>query len=141
MCVEILLSKLEKVRQTGPGRWIACCPGHYDKHPSLNIREIEDGTVLIKCWAGCGAIDVISAVGLEFSDLFPSNGSYNNAKREKQPHNPKDILRVMSREAFIVVLAASDVIEGKRLSTKDMLRLQLASKRLSEASEMAVGNY
>lgn len=141
MSVLDLLSKLEKVRQTGPGRWIACCPAHDDKHPSLNIRELEDGTVLIKCWAGCGATDVISSLGLEFSDLFPINVRSENGKRERLPFNPKDVLLLLSREALIVALSASDLIEGNKLSIEDFQRLQLASKRLSEASEMAVGNY
>lgn len=137
MCVENFLSKLKKVKHTGSGRWIACCPAHDDKHPSLSVCEMEDGTILIKCWAGCGAADVISAVGLEFSDLFPNKRRPKNGKRERQPFNPKDILRIMSREAFVVVLAASDLIEGKVLSIEDMQRLQEAWQRLSEASEMA----
>lgn len=141
MCVTNLLSKLDKVKKTAPDQWIACCPAHDDKHPSLSVRETEDGTVLIKCWAGCGAVDVLSAVELEFSDLFPNKGWRKNGKRERQPFNQKDILRIMSREAFVVVLAASDLIEGKELSVEDMQRLQDASRRLSEAAEMAVGNY
>lgn len=141
MGISNLLSKLDKVKQTGPDRWIACCPAHDDNHPSLSIREIEDGTVLIKCWAGCGATDVISALGIEFSDLFPNNTGYKNSKRERQPFNPKDILRIISFEAIVVTIVASDLIEGKPLSIEDLQRLKEASKRLSEASEIEIGNY
>ena len=44
MGVTNLLSTLNKVKQTGPGRWIACCPAHVDKHPSLSVRETENST-------------------------------------------------------------------------------------------------
>jgi len=71
MTAEVLLSRLEQVKQTGKDRWLARCPAHPDKHPSLNIRETPDGKVLIKCFTGCGAADVVAAVGLELSDLFP----------------------------------------------------------------------
>ncbi|MDP6041593.1 MAG: hypothetical protein QGG64_23805, partial [Candidatus Latescibacteria bacterium] len=69
MKAEEIISRLERLRQTGPGRWIARCPAHEDHNPSLNIREVDD-RILIKCWAGCGAADVVSALGLQMSDLF-----------------------------------------------------------------------
>ncbi len=58
MSAETFLSHLDKVRQTGPGRWIACCPAHDDKHPSFNIRELDDGRVLINCKAGCSTEEI-----------------------------------------------------------------------------------
>ena len=40
------------------GRWhgsygMACCPGHDDHDPSLSVSEAQDGTLLVKCHAGC----------------------------------------------------------------------------------------
>jgi putative DNA primase/helicase len=32
--------------------WIACCPAHEDRSPSLSIDEGADGPALIKCHAG-----------------------------------------------------------------------------------------
>ncbi|MCI0654836.1 MAG: hypothetical protein L0Y39_10215 [Methylococcaceae bacterium] len=69
--IENLLSRLESLLQTGPDRWIGRCPSHDDKRPSLAIREIEGGTLLLKCFAGCSAADIVQAVGLELRDLFP----------------------------------------------------------------------
>jgi DNA primase len=40
-------------RRTG-GAWIACCPAHDDRAPSLAIREAGDNGVLAHCHAGCG---------------------------------------------------------------------------------------
>ena len=71
MSMTKLLDRLEKVRKTGPGRWIACCPAHDDHSPSLALRELDDGRVLVHCFAGCSAHEIVSAVGLDLSDLFP----------------------------------------------------------------------
>lgn len=71
MSVTQLLDRLEGVRATGGGRWLANCPAHADKRPSLNIRETDNGTVLVKCFADCGVEAVVQAVGLELRDLFP----------------------------------------------------------------------
>ena len=45
MSADVLLSILEGVKRTGPGRWMARCPAHGDKSPSLSIRELDDGRV------------------------------------------------------------------------------------------------
>lgn len=33
--------------------WLVRCPAHDDRHPSLSIRDGENGRVLVKCHAGC----------------------------------------------------------------------------------------
>ncbi len=43
MTADVLLSRLDGACRTGPGRWIARCPAHDDRHPSLAVRELEDG--------------------------------------------------------------------------------------------------
>lgn len=68
-----LLSRLEKVRQERKGQWVACCPAHTDKSPSLAVGEADDGRVLVHCHSGCSALDVITAVGLQWEDLFPES--------------------------------------------------------------------
>ena len=74
MSIDALLSRLEKVRNTGPDSWSACCPAHDDKGPSLSIRD-ADGKLLIHCFAGCSVHDVVGAVGLDIADLFPPRES------------------------------------------------------------------
>jgi putative DNA primase/helicase len=41
--------------------WMARCPAHDDRNPSLSIREV-DGKVLLHCHAGCSQRDVIAAL-------------------------------------------------------------------------------
>ena len=85
---ELLLSRLEKLRRTGEGRWMSLCPGHEDKGPSLSIRD-TGGRMLIYCFAGCSAEDVLAAIGLTFSDLCPSKGAaYSQAIYQKKKLPP-----------------------------------------------------
>ncbi len=72
--VERVLSRLQNVKPSGNG-WIARCPAHNDKHPSLSIKEGADGRVLLKCHAGCSAESIVRALGLEMRDLFPSKST------------------------------------------------------------------
>jgi hypothetical protein len=66
-----LIPVLEEVTEIRPGVWQACCPAHVDSRPSLRVTEVDDGKLLIHCFAGCSADGVTSAVGLKLSDLFP----------------------------------------------------------------------
>lgn len=132
--IDDLLSRLDKVRKTGPGRWIACCPAHDDKSPSLSIRELEDGRVLLHCHCGCSPADVLAAVGLEFADLFPPDSrAIGHANPERRPFPAADVLRALNRETLIVAAAAGFLLEGRALSDEDRERLGLAFERIQEA--------
>jgi hypothetical protein len=73
--VENLVQRLH-ARRSGRG-WLAKCPAHDDREPSLSIDEGADGRALLKCHAGCQTNDVLAAIGLKPRDLFVSgkNGS------------------------------------------------------------------
>ena len=64
------LSHLHGVKRASRG-FIALCPAHEDKNPSLSITSGEDGRILLKCHAGCSAEAVVGALGLTVKDLFP----------------------------------------------------------------------
>lgn len=52
------------------GGWIkVCCPGHSEKTPSLSIKDGDEG-VVFNCHAGCNKQDILSTMGLSFSDIF-----------------------------------------------------------------------
>lgn len=51
MNAEFIARHLQKPSGAGT-RWIACCPAHDDKTPSLSLRD-EGGRVLWKCHTGC----------------------------------------------------------------------------------------
>lgn len=68
--VDVVLSALDKVKKSGKG-WLACCPAHDDRSPSLSISEGDDGRVLLHCYAGCDTRAVVESAGLKMADLFP----------------------------------------------------------------------
>jgi hypothetical protein len=59
------------IRPYGTDRYLCRCPAHDDRHPSLSIRITNDGTVLLKCHAGCATRNILDNLGLKFCDLFP----------------------------------------------------------------------
>ena len=66
-----IIDKLENVKETGDQTFTARCPAHDDSRNSLSVRLSDDQTCLIHCFAGCDTRDVVSAMGLTMSDLFP----------------------------------------------------------------------
>lgn len=126
---------LDRVKQTAPGRWVACCPSHDDRHPSLAIRELDDGRVLLHCFGGCDTASILAAVGLSFEDLFSE--PLPNLKAERRPFNAIDILRCVEFEALVVAVAASNLAKGVPMSGEDQKRLLIAATRLQRAAEVA----
>lgn len=131
--VDKLLDRLDRVKETGPGRWIACCPAHDDRHPSLSVRETGDGTLLVKCWSGCGAADVVASVGLTLADLFTNKPENRLPLRPRERWVPGDVWRCVAHEALLVSIAAADVAAGRPMSAEDAERVGLAADRLADA--------
>lgn len=72
--LEILYSVSGEQAKTSGGGWIARCPGHDDRNPSLSIAEGNDGRALVKCHAGCEVDDICATLGLPVVDLMPIVG-------------------------------------------------------------------
>jgi putative DNA primase/helicase len=68
--MELVLERLPHARRNGPG-YIAHCLAHDDRHASLSVTEGADGRALLSCHAGCSFENVIDALGLKNTDLFP----------------------------------------------------------------------
>lgn len=132
MAVDTLLSRLEGVKANGRDKWVARCPAHQDRAPSLSIRAGDDGRVLIHCFAGCGAADVLDSVGLDYGALFEK--SLGEFKPMHSPFSASDALRALRREVGLVCTAAADISEGVPMSNEDKARLALAAERIAEAA-------
>jgi hypothetical protein len=50
-------------RKAGGG-WVARCPAHDDREPSLSISDSDNGKVLVRCHAGCDQVQVIAELRL-----------------------------------------------------------------------------
>lgn len=138
MTAENVLQRLEKVKRTGRDKWQACCPAHDDKGPSLAIRELDDGRTLLHCFAGCGAAEVLAAIGLEFSDLFPKTDSHHLPKARK-PWNATDVLNALAFEILLAWNFAKAMGEGEVLNDTDRGRLLTCATRMQRGLDAING--
>jgi len=138
MSAEALLSRLDRVRKTGSSSWTARCPAHADKSPSLSVRETDDGHVLAYCHAQCGIDAIASAVGIDLADLFPPKPEQHSPPL-RRPFPAADVLECLSSESAFVLVCASTLRQGEKLSDEDHQRLLLAIERIEQARRMALG--
>lgn len=131
-----ILDRLTKVKRTSNNTWRACCPAHDGSNPTaLTIKEEPDGRILMHCFQGCSAVDVVGAIGLDVAELFPEQTEHHYRPVERKFY-ATDILAAIRFECQIVMLAAFEIEKGRKLSADDMTRLKLAMERINEAVEM-----
>jgi hypothetical protein len=104
MNVDVLLSRLDRARRIGGGRWVACCPCHESNSgASLAIRELDDGSVLLHDFGGCPTDEVLAAIGIDFDELFPSRvDDQDRRPRQRFPFSAADALRCLSFEVWLL---------------------------------------
>jgi KaiC/GvpD/RAD55 family RecA-like ATPase len=84
MNINEILNKLQKVKATSSGKWMACCPAHPDQTPSLSVSLGDDERILLHCHAGCSIESVLDVLQLEMKDLFPT--PFKAVKSHKKIH-------------------------------------------------------
>ena len=138
--IDNLLSRLDKVKRTGDGKYQSRCPAHDDRGPSLSIRETDDGRVLLHCFAGCSVHDVLAAVGMEINDLFPPR-EIQQGRPERRPFPAADVLRAIGFEALVVAASGAALLAGRPFRPMDRERLILAVHRIQSAMTAAGVNH
>ena len=123
MSAEMLITRLHGVKNTGPNRWLARCPAHDDRSPSLSITD-RDGRVLLHCFGGCETEDVLGAVGLRFSDIMPE-------RLDDARPAPIPALQILEAVAHEITVAAFLAQELGYLTASQ--RLVAAGSRLNAA--------
>lgn len=116
--IENFIERLEKVRKSGKG-YVACCPVHKDRNPSMTITE-KDGKVLCYCFS-CGANgkQVVEAIGLPYAALFSEPFIKTGISSKDRENLEMDRL----------VLAVAE--KNEPTSYSDFKRLRLARERVS----------
>tara|TARA_R110002020_G_scaffold443124_1_gene654347 strand:- start:1474 stop:1896 length:423 start_codon:yes stop_codon:yes gene_type:complete len=135
--VDLLLTRLHGVRGK-EGRWIARCPAHEDKTPSLSIGLGDDGRVLIHCHAGCGAVAVVEAVGLQISDLMPQDPQYYLSRQyERSPRvDYKGIIFHLRHQFYVLSIAAGKVKNGESLNEDEEQAMDRVAKSFERLSDV-----
>ena len=133
MSARTLLDRLDAVRLTGSGRWVARCPAHHDRSPSLRIRELDDERVLLHDFGGCSTGDVLKALGLSLLDLFPQRTGQHARARSAAWVPIRDAVFVFDHEAHVVAVIAADLMEQRKVDEPTWQRLALAVQRIADA--------
>lgn len=136
--IDAVLVRLDRVRKSGRG-YTARCPAHEDRSASLSVSEGTDGRVLLHCFAGCGAADVVAALGLTLADLFPRRITSSPSREDRRALAEgarmaqwRAALAVLSREATVIEVAAV-MVASAALGPHDLERLHLAASRVADA--------
>ena len=134
---EKFLSRVETAKhKPGANHGVFKCPAHADKRASATWRELDDGRLLVHCFAGCSAEEILSSVGLSMTDLYPERLT-SHGRRERRAFIASDVLRCVAFEALVVSAAAGSLAAGEPLSSVDRERLLVASERLNSAAKEA----
>ncbi len=132
MSIDALISRLDGIKETGPGKYLSRCPSHDDRSPSLAIKDGDDGRVLIHCFAGCETEDVLAAIGLTFSDVMPDRiGQEHSYKPVRNRISPRDALATVDHESLVVAIIGADILEHKEIDDETWGRLGVAVNRIN----------
>ena len=129
--VEALLSRLEGIRQRSADQWSAICPSHNDKTPSLSIRALPDGRVLIHCFGACTIESVLDAVGMSFQDLYPESRIENAVKTKRKLITAAQALELVAAETTLIAIVAADIGRGKVIDRETVVRCIKAAGRIN----------
>jgi hypothetical protein len=138
----LLLGRLEGVTTTGKG-WRARCPSCGGKSPKLSIAEGDNGTLLVTCFSCHDTPAILAAVGLQMGDLFMRRDLHTMTPAESSQFRQaallprwKAALIVLSTEASVVLIGATQPGDGAPLDDADLTRLRVAALRIFDAQEV-----
>jgi len=138
MTADELISRLSFAKKTKENAWMARCPSHDDKSPSLSIKDCGDGRILMRCFAGCETESVLAALGLTFADISPPN-----RLRDAEPLGPTKwsaltVLRAISHDALAMALLANDIANKGSATIEERDDLHDRAAAVMAAIRMAV---
>ena len=63
LSAEEIANRLDRPQRTKSG-WLACCPAHSDRSPSLSVKDGDRGFPVFFCYAGCTYEAIAAALGI-----------------------------------------------------------------------------
>ena len=130
MTAEAIAQALQ-ARRTGPGRWMARCPAHDDRTPSLSIAE-RNGTLLVHCFAGCRQADVIEA--LRARGLWPERkAEWLPREQYREERKRRDSYHEAERWKQALLLALE---HARRDAWREFLECEAASEKEQRAEAL-----
>lgn len=118
--LDSFLSRFGKIRHIGVNsqgvdNWSCKCPAHDTNHESAVVGVNKDGRYLVYCHAGCTEFDILAAVGLSVSDLYPDGAMAERIAPMKTP-------AAIEIHRAVIEIAEDTRKRGERLSAADRKR-------------------
>lgn len=135
--LENLLGRVQKAKRSGRDSWIACCPAHQDKNPSMTIREVEEGKLLVHCFAGCSIEEIVSSIGITLADLMPERSPDAIRRPSAVPFNARDVMTCIQSDAGLLCVFIASVTKGEKITSEEAANAYKAAARIVAATRMA----
>ena len=139
--IDLVLSRLANPKPNGQDRWRSLCPHCGGTNASaLSIGVGQNDAVLITCFKGCDVIEVVGAIGLQLSDLFPrvdTPGGGSSSLKPRKMMSLRQAVDLIEFECVLVWTAAFNLANGHALTTDDLERLAIAGQRIQATIDEA----
>lgn len=122
------ISNLPKSREIKPSRpnvikqYVACCPAHNDKEPSLAVALAKSNkgydTLLVHCHAECSRHDVFDSLGFTASDFLPNATEFKDYKPD------------LTHEKLLVEVYKDQRKRGEKINPLDIPVIERAIKKI-----------
>ena len=96
MTLDEFLARVRVAYRRRDGQWVAHCPAHDDRHPSLIVAAGDRAPLLVRCFAGCTFEQIMNAVHAKQEK--ESQGKEKTAGRRTEPAPDPDGLTPVERE-------------------------------------------
>lgn len=91
------------------------------------------------CFAGCGAAEIVAAVGLSLADLFVQRSLDDGARRHRRRRpllTARDVIDALDHESRVLVNIAASIAAGRSVESEVLERAKVARDRISRIAEM-----
>jgi hypothetical protein len=125
--IDRVLERLEGVRRSGRG-WRADSPCGNKSRGSLSITESDAGGVLLCDFSGYTVAEVVEALGLRMTDLFPPSEKAQSAADRKANRDAlaltgaRAAADALLREALVLGALAGAIRSGSPIGESDAAR-------------------
>lgn len=127
--MEQILERLDGVRRHGKDKYMACCPVHQDKSPSMMVTDKGDKITMYCFSCGAKGPEIIKAIGLPTSVIFKDSGTF-----DKQSYI---LSKTETEDKMMIAVYDNAVNRGEVISHDDFRRYRLAKSREELRSEQA----
>ena len=119
------------------------CPACGTNTLKVSVSRADNGSVLLHAFCGHSSEEVMGALGLALSDLFPLRDLRSLTPDQRREFRQQALmtkwlaaLSVLDEETTVTLIAANQLSDQTILSETDTARLRLAAVRILEASEV-----